>query len=100
MRAVAPTAGNRDFPLPARRPQLSWSQIVTSSQRNRELARHEVLGRRLAEIEKGLLSHDLALRDLCQKIRPLLLPPLAAKRREIGFHVQPEAPGSPKGRKP
>ena len=30
---------------------------------------------RLAAIEKGLLAHDAALRDLYRKIRPLLLPP-------------------------
>ena len=33
------------------------------------------LEKRLGEIEKVLLSHDAALRDLYQKIRPLLLPP-------------------------
>jgi len=32
------------------------------------------LAKRLAEVEKLLLTHDSALRDLYQKIRPLLLP--------------------------
>ncbi len=52
-----------------------------------ELAKHHDLALRLAEIEKTLLGHDGALRDLYQKIRPLLLPPPDPKRREIGFHT-------------
>ncbi len=39
----------------------------------------------LAEIEKTLLGHDSALRDLYEKIRPLLLPPPATPRPRIGF---------------
>jgi hypothetical protein len=42
--------------------------------------------KRLAEIEKTLLGHDSALRDLYQKIRPLLLPPSDPPRLRIGFH--------------
>lgn len=42
--------------------------------------------KRLAEIEKTLLGHDLALRDLYQKLRPLLLPPADPPRPRIGFH--------------
>lgn len=57
----------------------------------RELARHRDLARRLAEIEKTLIGHDAALRDLYDKIRTLLLPPAAAKPREIGFHVKEAA---------
>ncbi len=41
--------------------------------------------RRLAQIEKTLLGHDTTLRDLYEKIRPLLLPPSAPPRRRIGF---------------
>jgi hypothetical protein len=41
--------------------------------------------KRLAEIEKTLLGHDSALRDLYGKIRPLLLPPPATPRPRIGF---------------
>jgi len=64
-----------------------------------ELARHHDLAARLAEIEKTLISHDAALRDLYQKIRPLLLPPPEPKRREIGFHVKPDADEQSKGRR-
>lgn len=56
--------------------------------------------KRLAEIEKILLSHDTALRDLFQKIRPLLLPTLSKvegpppdpPRKQIGFHACPSKP--------
>lgn len=54
----------------------------------RELTANETVARRLAEIEKTLLKHGGALRDLYKKIRPLLLPPPEPKRREIGFHVK------------
>jgi hypothetical protein len=57
------------------------------------LAGQADLARRLAEIEKTLIGHDTALRDLYNKIRPLLLPPTETKRREIGFHVH--EPGEP-----
>lgn len=53
----------------------------------RELSANETVARRLAEIEKTLLKHGGALRDLYEKIRPLLLPPPEPKRREIGFHA-------------
>lgn len=46
------------------------------------------LAKRLAEVEKELLTHDAALRDLYQKIRPLLLPPPDPVHRPIGFGVK------------
>ena len=39
------------------------------------------LAQRLAEVEKTLLTHDAALRDLYQKLRPLLLPPPEPTRK-------------------
>lgn len=55
--------------------------------------REELLGRtsmekRLAEIERTLVGHDAALRDLYRKLKPLLLPPPSKPRRELGFHVK------------
>ncbi len=52
----------------------------------RELQADATLEKRLATIETTLLGHDTALRDLYQKIRPLLLPPPDPPKRRIGFH--------------
>ncbi len=41
--------------------------------------------KRLAEVDKTLLLHDSALRDIYQKLVPLLLPPPATPKRRIGF---------------
>ncbi len=46
------------------------------------------LQKRLADIEKLLISHDVALRDIYQTIRPLLLPPPEPQRKQIGFAVR------------
>jgi len=62
------------------------------------LDRAELVGR-LAEIEKALLSHDSALRDLYQKIRPLLLPQPDLPRKQIGFGVGGNPSGGGAGRK-
>lgn len=43
--------------------------------------------KRLSTIEKVLVSHDSALRDLYKKIRPLLLPLADKPKRRIGFHT-------------
>jgi hypothetical protein len=57
------------------------------------LAATQILERRLAEIERTLLGHDVALRDLYQKIRPLLRPPAEHPRREVGFRVKEKKTG-------
>jgi len=46
------------------------------------------LARRLAEVEKLLLTHDSALQDLFRKIRPLLLPAREPSKTKIGFDVR------------
>jgi phage regulator Rha-like protein len=46
------------------------------------------MAKQLAEVEKLLMTHDSALRDLYQKIRPLLLPPPDPPKRKIGFGVR------------
>jgi hypothetical protein len=52
----------------------------------RELLADVALEKRLATIEKALIGHDAALRDLYSKLRPLLLPPPEQPKRRIGFH--------------
>jgi hypothetical protein len=43
--------------------------------------------RRLAEIDRSLLTHDTALRDIYEKLRPLLAAPPEPPKTEIGFHT-------------
>ena len=50
-----------------------------------ELAANSTLEKRLAVIDKTLLTHDAALRDIYQRIKPLLLPPPDPPRKKIGF---------------
>ena len=51
-----------------------------------ELLANATLEARLQKIEKTLLSHDGALREVIAKLRPLLLPPPAVPKPKIGFH--------------
>jgi hypothetical protein len=56
-----------------------------------DLAANAAILKRLAEIDKTLLLHDSALRDIYQKLRPMLEPPPAPPKPEIGFHVKEDA---------
>ena len=49
------------------------------------LSRHE-MEKRLDQIEKLLLVHDDSLKELYERIRPLLLPPADPPKPRIGFH--------------
>jgi ORF6N domain len=51
-----------------------------------QLVTNAAILKRLAEIDKSLLVHDSALRDVYQKLLPLLSPPPDPPRRKIGFH--------------
>jgi len=63
--------------------------IVRAFVRQREaLAGNDAILRRLAEIDKTLLLHDRGLRDLYQKLLPLLQAPPDPPKRELGFHVR------------
>lgn len=50
-----------------------------------QLAANQTILKRLAEIDKSLLQHDTALRDIYNKLLPLLQPPPDPPRRRIGF---------------
>ena len=52
------------------------------------VAANAAILKRVAEIDKTLLIHDAALREIFQKLRPLLEPPPAPPKPEIGFHVK------------
>jgi hypothetical protein len=56
-----------------------------------ELAANAGILKRLVEIDKTLLIHDVALREIFEKLRPLLAPPPAPAKPEIGFHVKEDA---------
>ena len=51
-----------------------------------ELVANAAILRRLAEIDRTLLQHDAALRDIYRKLLPLLQPPPDLPKRRIGFH--------------
>jgi len=51
----------------------------------RELVEEDRISRKLAEIDKTLLIHDEGLRDLYQKLMPLLDPRPEVEKRKIGF---------------
>jgi hypothetical protein len=49
------------------------------------VAANAAILKRLAEIDKTLLQHNSALRDIYEKLLPLLSPPPEPPRRQIGF---------------
>ena len=53
-----------------------------------KLAANAAILKRLGEIDKNLLEHDAALRDIYQKLLPLLAPPPEPLRKQIGFHAE------------
>jgi hypothetical protein len=60
--------------------------IVRAFVQQREvLAANDVILKRLTEIDKTLLLHDKALRDIYQKLLPLLQPPPDPPKPKIGF---------------
>ncbi len=63
--------------------------VIRAFVRMREdVAANAAILRRLAEIDKTLLVHDVTLREILQKLRPLLEPPPPPPKPEIGFHVK------------
>ena len=52
-----------------------------------ELATSAIIMKRLAEIDKKLVTHDVILRDVYEKLRPLMAPPPESARKEMGFHT-------------
>jgi hypothetical protein len=64
--------------------------IVRAFVQQREvLSANDAILKRLAEIDKTLLLHDSALRDIYQKLLPLLQPPPETPRPRIGFREKP-----------
>jgi hypothetical protein len=62
--------------------------VVRAFVRLREqVAANTAVLRRLTEIDETLLRHDAALRDVYQKLLPLIQPPPDPPKRRIGFHT-------------
>ena len=55
-----------------------------------QIAANAAVLKRLAEIDKTLLEHDSSLRDVYQKLLPLLQPPPEPPKRRIGFNRDTE----------
>ena len=51
-----------------------------------KIATNAAILKRLAEIDKTLLLHDSALRDVYKRLLPLIAPAPAPPRKQIGFH--------------
>jgi hypothetical protein len=65
--------------------QMSVFVVRAFVKMRENLALTQVMLKRLAEIDRKLLLHDSSLRDLYERIRPLLLPPPEKPRKRIGF---------------
>ena len=50
-----------------------------------EVAANAFILKRLSDIDRSLILHDEALRDLYQKLLPLLAPQPESEKRKIGF---------------
>lgn len=62
--------------------------VIRAFVRMREhIASNAAILKRLAEIDRTLLQHDVALRDIYQKLLPLLQPIPDLPKRRIGFHT-------------
>ena len=60
--------------------------VIRAFVRLREhVAANTAIIKRLAEIDKSLLQHDIALRDIYHKLLPLLEPAPEPRKRRIGF---------------
>ena len=66
--------------------QMSLFVVRAFVQMREELMAHATIFKRLAQIDRKLVTHDVILRDVYEKLRPLLTPPPVAKK-ELGFHT-------------
>jgi hypothetical protein len=55
-----------------------------------ELTANAAILKRLAEIDRTLMQHDVTLRELYRKLLPLLQPPPDPPKRRIGFQTGDE----------
>ena len=72
--------------------KMSVFVIRSFVKQRKTLAINQNVLRRLAEMDKKLLLHDVAMSDIYKKLRPLLQPPPIKTRRIIGFGPQQDEP--------
>ena len=65
--------------------QMSLYVIRAFVKMREELTANIAILKRLTEIDKTLLEHDLALHSIWTKLQPLLAPPPEPPKRRIGF---------------
>ena len=56
------------------------------------LTANAIIFKRLAEMDKKLVTHDVILRDVYEKLRPLMAPPPEPPHKEMGFHTRQKKP--------
>lgn len=71
--------------------QMSVYVIRAFVRLREQIAANRAILQRLAEIDKTLLRHDTALRDIYRKLLPLLQPPPEPPKRSIGFRKNVES---------
>ena len=72
----------------ARAVQMSVFVVRAFVRLREEVAANTSVFARLAEIERKLLQHDVALLDIYQRLLPLLQPSPDPPKRRIGFHTE------------
>jgi hypothetical protein len=73
--------------------QMSLFVVRAFVQMREEILAHATVFKWLAEIDKKLVTHDVILRDVYEKLRPLLNPSVVP-RKEMGFHTSLKKPGA------
>jgi len=68
--------------------QMSVFVVRAFVKMGEQLLSRSEMEQRLLQIENILLSHDDSIRDLYEKLRPLLLPPPEPEKKPIGFQVR------------
>ena len=69
----------------------SAARIPHIKQRELLAGQTEIL-KKLTQMDAKLLMHDDALRVIWRELQPLLAPPPALPKKEIGFHIREDTP--------
>lgn len=72
--------------------QMSLFIVRAFVQMREALATNAAILKRLTQIDKRLLEHDVVLQDVVEKLMPLLAPPPEPPRKEMGFHTRLKKP--------